>query len=170
VAELSPQAQAVEIAYQRAPRPFPFNAVQYDRNSMAAALRAVAKLDGIKPEPLGPCVEWYGDPLRTESISQQDFRYTLAKEKKRVQVAAQRQLLAIAAELEDAGNHPAKPDSSPAPAGGLVERVAGIIVNGQACDYDEERTACAAILAVAEWLDTRGQHGCSLWLREEVEP
>lgn len=29
--------------------------------------------------------------------------------------------------------------------------------------------ARAAILAVAEWLDTRGQHGCSLWLREEVQ-
>ena len=29
--------------------------------------------------------------------------------------------------------------------------------------------ARAAIRAVAEWLDTKGQHGCSLWLREEVE-
>ena len=29
--------------------------------------------------------------------------------------------------------------------------------------------ACAAISAVAEWLDIKGQHGCSLWLREEVK-
>ena len=29
--------------------------------------------------------------------------------------------------------------------------------------------ARAAIYAVAEWLDTKGQHGCSLWLREEVQ-
>jgi hypothetical protein len=58
------------------------------------------------------------------------------------------------------------PPTSPAPADGLVERVAGIIVNGQACDYDEERTACAAILAVAEWL---GEEISAEWLREEVE-
>jgi hypothetical protein len=81
------------------------------------------------------------------------------------------------AALEAAGNHPAKPDSSPAPAGGLVEQVAGIIVNGQACDYDEERTACAAILAVSAWIEER-HHADPLvhtawesarWLREEVE-
>ena len=29
--------------------------------------------------------------------------------------------------------------------------------------------ARAAIRAVAEWLDTKGQHGCSLWLREELQ-
>lgn len=29
--------------------------------------------------------------------------------------------------------------------------------------------ARAAIRAVAEWLDTKGQHGCSLWLREELK-
>jgi hypothetical protein len=102
VAELSPAAQAVKDAVVAlyANEHVREMGWQLDRSTVAAAIRAVAKLDGIKPEPLGPWDERYGDPLRTESISQRDFRYTLAKEKKRVQVAAQRQLLAIAAELE----------------------------------------------------------------------
>jgi hypothetical protein len=29
--------------------------------------------------------------------------------------------------------------------------------------------ARAAIAAVAAWLDQQGQHGCSLWLREEAD-
>jgi Txe/YoeB family toxin of Txe-Axe toxin-antitoxin module len=67
--------------------------------------------------------------------------------------------------LEDAGNHPAKPDSSPAPAGGLVERVADAIYrNGTGDGFREE--ARAAILAVAEWL---GEEISAEWLREEVE-
>lgn len=60
---------------------------------------------------------------------------------------------------------PAKPDSSPAPASGLVERVQQII--GHAFSDD----ARSAILAVAEWLDAK--HGAvsvgTCWLREEVE-
>ena len=58
------------------------------------------------------------------------------------------------------------PDLRPAPAapaGSLVEVVRQVIKH----EFDYE--ARAAILAVAEWLDTKGQHGCSLWLREEVE-
>jgi hypothetical protein len=58
----------------------------------------------------------------------------------------------------------AKPSSN-----SLVKRVAAILVNGQACDHDEARTARAAIREVTAWLDTKGQHGCSLWLREEAE-
>jgi hypothetical protein len=58
------------------------------------------------------------------------------------------------------------------PAGGLVERVA----QGIAAADDEGLTnmtwnhhARAAIREVATWLDTKGQHGCSLWLREEAD-
>lgn len=72
--------------------------------------------------------------------------------------------------LEEAANH--FPDATkmvPAPAGGLVERVAKAI-EAQCAPAVERQIpeSRAAILAVAEWLDTRGQHGCSLWLREEV--
>jgi hypothetical protein len=54
----------------------------------------------------------------------------------------------------------------PAPAGSLVEAVVEAMKCAEASWSGEAR---AAILAVAEWLDTKGQHGCSLWLREEVE-
>lgn len=58
---------------------------------------------------------------------------------------------------------------APARAGGLVERVAEVIINGQACDHDEVRTARAAILAVAEWLEQRSHLTSARRLREEVE-
>ena len=54
----------------------------------------------------------------------------------------------------------------PAPDGSLVETVHIAISTAMGHGPSEAR---AAILAVAEWLDTKGQHGCSLWLREEVE-
>jgi len=65
-------------------------------------------------------------------------------------------------------NHPAKPDSSPAPAGGLVERVRQAVWN---------EDPHAAILAISAWIEER-HHADSLvhtaweaarWLREEVE-
>ena len=62
-------------------------------------------------------------------------------------------------------NHLAKPDSSPAPAGGLVEMVAeaiGVISTTQA-------TASAAILAVAEWFDAIGYGATASILRQEVQ-
>jgi hypothetical protein len=53
------------------------------------------------------------------------------------------------------------------PAGGLVERVEEAIITGM---VDGDRHAArAAIREVAKWLDTKGQHGCSLWLREEAD-
>jgi hypothetical protein len=61
--------------------------------------------------------------------------------------------------------------AEPAPvAGELVERVKLAIDRAQ-FDEDEHQwdEARAAIFEVAAWLDTRGQHGCSLWLREELE-
>ena len=57
-----------------------------------------------------------------------------------------------------------------APADSLVERVASICAS--ASDDEPEvwkPEARAAIREVAAWLDTKGQHGCSLWLREEAE-
>ena len=53
-----------------------------------------------------------------------------------------------------------------APIGSLVEVVAMRMSDDDCPPIDDAR---AAILAVAAWLDTKGQHGCSLWLREEVE-
>ncbi|NBP60448.1 MAG: hypothetical protein EBU53_05005, partial [Proteobacteria bacterium] len=79
--------------------------------------------------------------------------------------------------LEEAANHPAKPDSSPAPAGGLVERVADAIADdGCAADVWHD-IARAAILAVSAWIEER-HHADPLvhtaweaarWLREEVK-
>ena len=69
------------------------------------------------------------------------------------------------------GELPAEP---PLPAGGLVQRVACELAK----EMSERRVgpgsectpiALAAIRKVAAWLDERGMHGCSLWLREEVE-
>ena len=45
---------------------------------------------------------------------------------------------------------------------GLVERVADVL------GHHGDGTARAAIREVAAWLDIKGQHGCSLWLREEA--
>jgi hypothetical protein len=57
----------------------------------------------------------------------------------------------------------AKPSSD-----SLVERVRRAIVeHGDGETYRDE--ARAAIYEMAAWLDTKGQHGCSLWLREEAE-
>jgi hypothetical protein len=73
------------------------------------------------------------------------------------------------------GNHQAILDSSPASDGGLVERVAIAVCR---CDdsssWSEEvinwtPEARAAILAVAEWLDSVGNEISARWLRQEVE-
>ena len=74
-------------------------------------------------------------------------------------------------------NHLAKPDGSPAPASGLVERVAQAMATDSnqplhasaIAEWSPE--ARAAILAVAEWLDTQDVAPllAARWLREEVE-
>jgi hypothetical protein len=58
------------------------------------------------------------------------------------------------------------PSTAPpaAHAGELVERVCGEMTG----DDDPSIDAHAAIREVAAWLDQRGQHGCSLLLREEA--
>lgn len=53
----------------------------------------------------------------------------------------------------------AKPSSNP-----LVKRVAAILVNGQACDHDEARTARAAIREVAAWFGDRATPGTPQWI------
>ena len=65
---------------------------------------------------------------------------------------------------------------SSAPADSLVERVAKALLRSEdgGCWTDTDSAvnwkpeARVAIREVAAWLDTKGQHGCSLWLREEA--
>ena len=61
----------------------------------------------------------------------------------------------------------AQPANTPAPADSLVERVQNAISDVEFPHGTDE--ARAAIREVAAWLDTKGQHGCSLWLREALE-
>jgi hypothetical protein len=51
----------------------------------------------------------------------------------------------------------------PAPAGGLVERLTNLL------GHYGDGTARAVIREVAEWLDRRGHHACSLLLRLEAD-
>ena len=61
--------------------------------------------------------------------------------------------------------HPAPASTNEARPAGLVERVAVLITSAAT-----SRGAAENVLReVAEWLDTKGQHGCSLWLREEAD-
>jgi hypothetical protein len=57
---------------------------------------------------------------------------------------------------------------APAPAGGLVERVAHTIHDAPS-GYGYENEAYAAILAVAEWLRKRGRGNAACELEQEVE-
>lgn len=71
-------------------------------------------------------------------------------------------------------NHPAKPDSSPAPAGGLMQSVGAAICTIADCGdtpLNWAPEARAAVLAVAGWLEHRNP-GALQWaalLRQEVE-
>ena len=71
--------------------------------------------------------------------------------------------------LEAAQQQPPAPQSAPpaAPAGGLVEKVAAAMHPNYPRAFRGE--ARAAIREMAAWLDRRGQHGCSLLLREEAD-
>jgi hypothetical protein len=94
---ISPAAQAVASAYDDTPEKDTGNHRYF---WLAAALRAAAKLEDIKPGFIGPCDESYGSCLPVRLFTERDLNYSLALEKNRAQVAAQRKLLAIAAELE----------------------------------------------------------------------
>ena len=61
---------------------------------------------------------------------------------------------------------PAKPDSSPARAGGLVERVGHALIRSYP---GWENEAPAAILAVADFLEESSSPLTADWLREEVK-
>jgi hypothetical protein len=66
----------------------------------------------------------------------------------------------------------AQPAPPPAPAGGLVERVAKLIANfaSEGLPGDSAGpTARNALREVAAWHDQQGQRGCSLLLRDEAE-
>jgi hypothetical protein len=63
---------------------------------------------------------------------------------------------------------PVTPANTSAPADSLVERVAFAIAGDADGPINWKPEARAAIREVAAWLDTKGQHGCSLWLREEA--
>jgi hypothetical protein len=71
---------------------------------------------------------------------------------------------------------PVTPANTSAPADSLVERVAKALLRSEdgGCWTDTDSAvnwkpeARVAIREVAAWLDTKGQHGCSLWLREEA--
>jgi hypothetical protein len=62
----------------------------------------------------------------------------------------------------------AQPVPPIAPAEGLVERVATAI-HPSIYPNLYRHEARAAIREVAAWLDQYGCHGCSLWLREEMD-
>jgi hypothetical protein len=75
-----------------------------------------------------------------------------------------------ALEAAQAGPPPTIKESLTVPTGSLVERVASICASGSDDEPEVWKPeARAAIREVAAWLDTKGQHGCSLWLREEIE-
>ena len=53
---------------------------------------------------------------------------------------------------------------------GLVKRVAKSLGAASGLPSGNwDHCADASIREVAAWLDTKGQHGCSLWLREEAD-
>jgi len=63
---------------------------------------------------------------------------------------------------------PASPAASPAE--GLVESVARIIASDSSEGLESfQGISKDVIYGVAAWLDTRGQHGCSALLREEID-
>jgi len=63
----------------------------------------------------------------------------------------------------------AQPSPPAAPAGGLVERVVKVIADPDGPAELWHDDARAAIREVAAWMDECGQHGCSLWLRDEAD-
>jgi hypothetical protein len=95
---LSPAAQAVLDAVLD--ETAPLSEQHQTRADAAAALRAAAKLEDIEPVFIGPCDESYGSCLPVRLFTERDFNYSLALEKNRAQVAAQRKLLAIVTELD----------------------------------------------------------------------
>ena len=64
------------------------------------------------------------------------------------------------------------PGQDAAPARDLLKRVGSSLAQvepEQNGFTSEDKAARVAIREVAAWLDQRGQHGCSVWLREEAD-
>ena len=64
------------------------------------------------------------------------------------------------------------PGQDAAPARDLVKRVGSALAQiepEQDGFTSEDKSARVAMREVTAWLDQRGQHGCSLWLREEAD-
>ena len=96
------------------------------------------------------------------------------KDVEKLQIRSDRHLQRIEA-LESAENYRQQDEDAecayePAPTGSLLERVSCAIDRSICPDqWLHQDAARAAITEVAAWLDTKGQHGCSLWLREEAD-
>ena len=73
------------------------------------------------------------------------------------------------AALEAAANRQAILDSSPAPAGGLVEELAMVIDRTLPCADWPVRVPKTLLKAVASYLEDRNDHTGARWIRDEVE-
>ncbi len=68
-----------------------------EKRSTDEVLRALTELDGIKPEAVGPCDERFGS-LDTITMSERDYRYSIALAVKQAQVNTYRKLMSFVAD------------------------------------------------------------------------
>lgn len=97
MSELSPPAHAVLSAYRA---DWQDEQLKQDVKCLAAALRAAAELEAIKPHAVGPRDDSYGSSSTLVTISEQEFRYRVALAVKQAKVNTYRALCAIASDLE----------------------------------------------------------------------
>lgn len=95
--DLSPPAQAVLSAYRA---DWKDEQLKQDVKCLAAALRAAAELEVIKPHAVGPRDASYGSSSTLITISEQEFKYHVALAVKQAKVNTYRALRAIASDLE----------------------------------------------------------------------
>jgi hypothetical protein len=134
-----------------------FNAAQVDDSPVANALRQaeaaladVAEGEAVSPRAIG-CLHW-AEARCTEALAA--IRPVMKEHGIRT------------SEFPPAASAPAPVAPTPPPTA-LVEVVGNelpLLPDGR---VDEARTR-AAIHGIAAWLDTCGQHGCSVLLREEI--
>jgi hypothetical protein len=119
-----------------------------------AALTDVAEREAVSPHAVG-CLHW-AEARCTEALAA--IRPVMRQHGIRT------------SEFPTAAPGPAAPTPSPvAPAGGPLESIASpvIVTKGRGSE-SFQGISKDAIREVAAWLDTRGQHGCSYLLREEI--
>lgn len=97
MSKLSPAAQAVLDATEQ-------DGIPLLRPLIAAALRAAAELDTVKPQAVGPRDDSYGSSTDLVTISEQELKYRIALAVKQSKVDTYRALCAIASELEGVEN------------------------------------------------------------------